>query len=161
MGTGKSSAGRIIARLLGIRFVDVDHEIESRQGIPIAEIFEKHGEEYFRSIETSAILELSSESPAVISTGGGVVLKDDNVEILRRNGVIVCLTADPQVIYDRVSSSSSRPLLNSGDLKSKINDILTYREPFYIKADIIIDTSSKTPLETAEEVIKRFKEFCS
>ncbi|MDX9715063.1 MAG: shikimate kinase [Dissulfurispiraceae bacterium] len=161
MGTGKSSAGRIIARMLGARFIDIDHEIKNMEGLSIDEIFSKHGEDYFRSLETSVIRRLSSEGPAVIATGGGAVLKEENMKSLRHNGVIICLTADPEIIYARVSGSKSRPLLNTGDPAVKIKDMLASRAPFYSKADIIIDTSSMTPVETAEEVIKKFKEFCS
>lgn len=158
MGTGKSAAGKIIAKKLGLRFVDVDAEIEREQGITINEIFERHGESFFRDIESAEISRLADAGPAVIATGGGAVLREENIERLRKSGIIICLTAVPEVIFSRVGQSSNRPLLKTNDPMTKIKDMLKTRQPYYNKADIIIETSSKTPLETAEEVIQKVRE---
>ncbi len=160
MGTGKSAVGREIARRLGMRFVELDAEIEKAEGMTIREIFSRYGEPYFRDRETEMVRRFSEEDNVVISTGGGVVLREENMEALRKKGVIVCLTASPETILRRTSSSEERPLLNVDDPLKRIKDLLEYRRPFYEKADLMIETDSLSPAEIAEEVIQRVKELC-
>ena len=105
------------------------------------------------------IRRLSSHKNAIISTGGGAVLKQENMEILRQNGVIVCLIATPETILNRTSKSNDRPLLKVENPFAKINELLNFRRPFYEKADIMIDTENKTPLQIAEEIIEKVKDF--
>ncbi|MCE5312137.1 MAG: shikimate kinase [Nitrospiraceae bacterium] len=161
MGTGKSAAGQIIAKKLGLRFIDIDAEIERTQGITINEIFALHGEEFFRDLESAVIDELSKAGPAVIATGGGAVLREENMRRLRENGIVVCLMAEPEIIFSRVGKAGNRPLLKTDDAMTKIKEMLKARSPYYNKADIIIDTGNKTPLETAEEVIQQVKDMVS
>ena len=157
MGTGKTAVGREIARLLQMNLVDIDTEIEKTESMTINSIFEQFGEPRFREIETEMIKKKSSMTNVVISTGGGAVLKQENIDALRENGVIVCLHATPETILKRTGKSEDRPLLKVENPLQKIHDLLNYREPFYEKADIMVDTEDKTPLQIAEEIIDRVK----
>jgi len=159
MGTGKTSVGREIARRLGIRLVELDEEIEKSEGISIKEIFSRYGEAYFRDRETDIVKKFAMEDNVVISTGGGVVLRDENMTALRQKGVIICLNAEPRTILHRTGGSDERPLLNVDDPVKKITDLLEYRRPYYEKADITIDTDSLSPSEIAEEINRRVKEL--
>ncbi|MHB1392186.1 MAG: 3-dehydroquinate synthase [Clostridia bacterium] len=154
MGTGKSTVGRILAQLLGYEFFDSDTEIEKKAGISIKDIFNQHGESRFRELESEVIAELANQSDCVIATGGGVVLSPRNMEILRRNGKIICLKAKPEVILKRIEKTDGRPLLNVDDPCQAINRILNARESLY-NGDLSIDTSYMSP-EAAAARIKAF-----
>jgi len=155
MGTGKTEVGKELSRLLGMRFIDIDHEIEMSQGSTINELFASRGEEYFRQVEASIIRHFSSEQGAVISTGGGAVLRDENIKALQSTGIIFCLMADPQTILQRTDGHDDRPLLQTPDKKTRIAELLQQRKPLYEKAGTMIDTEGKTPLQVAEEIIER------
>jgi shikimate kinase len=154
MGTGKTTVGRILARKLGYRFIDVDDEIEREQGVTISHIFSEMGEPYFRQLERGLIKTLSLKEGLIISAGGGAVVDERNIEAMKQGGALVCLTATPDEIMKRVGNSSNRPLLQVPDPMAKIMELLSKREPFYLKADIIVDTTMKTPEEVAGEVIR-------
>lgn len=158
MGTGKSAVGRELARRLGMKLIELDEEIEKAEGITINEIFSRHGEQYFRDRETEIAKKFASIENIVISTGGGIVLRDENMEALREKGIIVCLTATPETIHKRTSTSDERPLLNMEDPLGRIRDLLEFRQPFYKKADIIVETDFLTPLEIADEIIDRLRQ---
>jgi len=158
MGTGKTEVGKELSRLLDMKLIDVDTEIEKSLKLTINDIFKKFGEPRFREIETEMIKNLSEKKNIIISTGGGAVLKQENTDVLRKNGVIVCLTASPETILRRTSRNSDRPLLQVEDPLKKIKELLNFRTPFYEKADIMIDTEGKTPLQIAEEIIERIKD---
>jgi len=158
MGTGKTAVGRELSRLLNMKLIDVDTEIEKSQGITINEIFKSFGELRFREIETGMIKKVTENKNIIISTGGGAVLKEENMDALRKNGVIVCLMATPETILKRTSDDSNRPLLQVEDPFRKIKELLDFRMPFYKKSDIILDTEGKTPLQIAEEIIERIKD---
>ena len=155
MGTGKTEVAKELSRLLGMRFIDIDHEIEVSQGSTINELFASRGEEYFRQVEASIIRQFSSEQGVVISTGGGAVLREENITALQSTGVIFCLTADPQTILQRTEGHDDRPLLLSGDRKTRIAELLQQRKLLYEKAGTMIDTEGKTPLQVAEEIIEK------
>jgi len=157
MGAGKTAVGKELSRLLDMKLIDVDTEIEKSEKMTIHEIFKQFGEQRFREIETEMIKKISKNKNIVISTGGGAVLRQENTNALRENGVIVCLTATPETILKRTSMNSDRPLLQVDDPLKKIKELLHYRMPFYKKADIMIDTEDKTPLQIAEEIIERMK----
>lgn len=154
MGTGKTSAGRRLAKELNIRFVDTDYLIEKEAGISIDEIFAKFGEAYFRRLESKVIMGISANTDMVISTGGGAIVDPMNLEALKKNGIVICLTASVDVILSRVGSGDERPLISEGDKKETISGLLKVREPFYKKADFIVDTSAKTVGEVVEEIKK-------
>ena len=155
MGTGKTQVGRELARVLGWRLIDVDNEIVKSRNMSINEIFGKFGEPEFRDIETEMIKKISERKNVIIATGGGAVLRQENMDVLRENGVIVCLTATPETILGRTSSNSERPLLQVDNPMQAIKELLELRRPFYEKADILLDTEDKSPFQIAEEILER------
>jgi shikimate kinase len=157
MGTGKTVVGRKLSKVLNMEIIDVDTEIEKSQQMTINEIFKQFGEPRFREIETEMIQKLSEQKDVIISTGGGAVLKQENMDALRRQGIIICLMASPETILKRTSYNSNRPLLKVKDPFGKIKELLHARKPFYEKSDIIIDTEGKTPSEIAEEIIDKIR----
>ncbi len=157
MGTGKTAVGKKLSMFLKMELIDVDTEIEKSQRMTINEIFKQFGEPGFREIETEMIQKLSERKDVIISTGGGAVLKQKNMDALRKQGVIICLMASPETILKRTSHNSNRPLLKVEDPFEKIKELLHFRRPFYEKADIMIDTEGKTPLQIAEEIIEKIR----
>lgn len=153
MGTGKTAVGKELARILQRRIVDIDEEIERRQEMKIADIFANFGEDYFRKVETETIRDFSRLDNLVISTGGGAVLRKENMDALKEKGVVFCLCASPQVILERTKGNQDRPLLNVENPMAKIEELLACRKPFYEAAGIMIDTHNKPPLDIAEEII--------
>ncbi len=154
MGVGKTRVGKKLAGDLGYTFVDIDKLIEDDQRMTITSIFSKRGEPYFRDVETRIILQVMEGDRQVISTGGGAVIRDKNREAFKRAGLVVCLTARPEVIYERIKNETHRPLLQTPDPEGKIRELLDSRAGFYAQADVIIDTSSKT----VDDVITAIKE---
>ncbi|PKL51702.1 MAG: shikimate kinase [Nitrospira bacterium HGW-Nitrospira-1] len=157
MGTGKTTIGKALARMLHTRLVDVDEEIESAQKMTINDIFKIYGEQHFRDIETAMIKKLAQERGIIISTGGGSVLRDENMVALKENGIVFCLNADAETILERTSRHEDRPLLKVENPKEKINELLACRRPFYEKAGIMIETGNKSPLEIAQEIMETVK----
>ena len=131
MGTGKTTISMTLAEITGFEEVDVDAYIVKKEGMAISEIFEKNGEEYFRKIETNAIREICENKSQIISCGGGAVLKDENVSVLKENGVIALLTATPETIFDRVKDHTHRPVLNNDMSLEHIKKLMEEREPRY------------------------------
>jgi len=158
MGTGKTSIGRSLASKLQCRFVDVDSMIEFERGEKINEIFAKHGESYFRALEREMIITVSHYKNTVIATGGGAVLYPENIDQLRRNGVLITLTAAPEVILERTAKKTTRPLLNTPDPKQAIAMLLAEREPLYQAADYIVDTSKGSVYEITDRIIALLKQ---
>ncbi len=157
MGAGKSSVGRKLAERLGMSVIDTDDLIERSAGMRIFEIFAKHGEPHFRELEKKAVAEASKLENRVIITGGGVVLKEENVKNLRKNGIIIYLHARPDVIYSRIKHESHRPLLRVKEPMKKIKELLEYRALFYANNDFMVDTSDLTVEEIVEEIVKKIK----
>jgi shikimate kinase len=144
MGVGKTSVGTRLAQELGFAFVDVDQLIEADQKIAITEIFSTFGEPFFRDVESRIIKQVLEDEGQVVSTGGGAVIRDENRRAFKEGGITVCLTARPEVIYERIRHETHRPLLRVEDPLAKIRELLAAREQFYRHADVIIDTSGKT-----------------
>jgi shikimate kinase len=157
MGTGKTAVGRELARLLDRKLIDVDSEIEKSQRMTINEIFRRSGEQKFRELETGMLRTISKIHNVIIATGGGAILKQENRDILGENGIVICLTAKPETILRRTGDNSDRPLLQVENPIEKIRELLNFRNPFYGKADIMIDTEGKTPLQIAEEIMVKVK----
>lgn len=157
MGTGKSEVSKELSKVLGWKVIDIDTEIEKSQRMKITGIFKQFGEPGFRDIEAEMIKKLSKNKNVIISTGGGAVLRQENMDALRKNGVIICLTAAPETILKRISNNNDRPLLQVEEPLKKITELLEFRMPYYAKADIMIDTENKTPLEIAKEIIEKLK----
>lgn len=157
MGTGKTEVGKELARMLDMTLIDVDSEIESGQGMRISDIFAVYGEKRFREIESEMIRKVGEMENVVISTGGGAVLREENMSALREKGIIFCLSAGPSTILKRTSGNADRPLLNVEDPLTKIRELLEIRKPFYDRAGTVIDTEQKTPIEVAEEIMEIFR----
>ncbi|HOV79806.1 MAG TPA: shikimate kinase [Bacillota bacterium] len=141
MGTGKTAVGRRLAARLNREFVDTDAEIERITGKTVAQIFEKDGPVRFRSEEALLVKKLCSKKGMVISTGGGMVLNHENVELLGKSGVLIALKAEPDVICRRLKNKRNRPLLLKGDLKENVLKLLEQRRGIYDVAEYTVDTS--------------------
>jgi len=152
MGTGKTVTGRVLADRTGLKLVDMDSIIEERAGRPISEIFATDGETGFRKLERALAHELSQCQGLVISTGGGIVLNPDNLADFEKTGLVVCLTASPETIFQRLENDTTRPLL-SGDKKSQISGILATRKPLYDAIEHQIDGDRLDPEGRAEAIL--------
>ena len=141
MGTGKTAVAKAAAEALEREYVSVDELIVAREKRAINDIFSEEGEPYFRKVEKEVVKEISLRTGLVVDTGGGVVLDAENMEALRRNGVVICLWADAHAIRQRTMEHGHRPLLNVEDPEKKIKELLDYRKPFYQKADFHVDTT--------------------
>jgi shikimate kinase len=154
MGVGKSTVGRLLASELRLSLLDTDELIEQTEERTISEIFRTDGEERFRVLESEVLETLQDYDNYVLSTGGGIVLKAENVARLKSLGRVVLLTADPPVIYERVKRETHRPLLQTADPQAEITKILERRRPFYQQAaEHTIDTSQAAPGAVAKEII--------
>jgi len=153
MGTGKSTVGKILSSRLKMKFVETDDIIEKKENMKITDIFSKKGERYFRAVEKKVLKEISARDNLIVSCGGGIIIDEDNVSIMKNTGVIVCLEADDKTIYERVKKDKSRPLLNVSDPVRRIRELLEARAPFYERADIFIDTAGVSPGGVASRII--------
>jgi len=147
MGAGKSSIGRRLAGRLGIPFIDADTEIESAAGMTIPEIFEKHGEPYFRAGEARVIARLLDNGPQVLATGGGSVMDPQTRALISQKGISIWLKADVDVLLKRTKRRNDRPLVE------KIKDLLPVREPIYAQADIIIQSRDEPHDTIIDEIM--------
>lgn len=158
MGSGKSAVGHWLAKELGMNFLDTDELIEQTEGRKIPDIFKQDGEEYFRGVETEVLKTLQDYDNFVLSTGGGMVLRDENAALLKSMGSVILLWAEPEVVYERIKNETHRPLLQVPDPKAEISRILDYRRPFYDRAaDVTIDTSKLDPDRVAKEILQWLK----
>lgn len=158
MGTGKSTVGVLLAKKLGRKFVDSDAVIVEREKRSISDIFATDGEKYFRQVESDVIRELGELSGCVIATGGGVVLKAENIENLRKNGVVINLSASVDTIYERTSKNTGRPLINQ-KTPQQIEELLNSRAQAYANNDFCIVVDGQTPLSVSEEIIGIYKKL--
>lgn len=145
--TGKTTIGKIIANKLNMDFIDADDELVRQQGEPISEIVEKYGWNHFRDKESDIIKQISSRNNHVVATGGGVILKKENIECLKATGTVIWLKASPETIKNRilqdVKTEESRPSLTSKGLIEEIQETIETRTPLYAKAmDFKIDTDN-------------------
>lgn len=156
MGSGKSTIAKYLSHILEMEDLETDEFIVKREDMTINEIFQRKGEEYFRQCENNALRELETRQGIIISCGGGMPMKDENVELMKRNGKIVLLTASPQTIYDRVKYSNQRPLLNGNMNVEYIESLMEKRKDRYESiADIVVDTNDKPIHVIAEEVVSK------
>ena len=154
MGCGKSTNAAYLAEMTGARQVEMDQMIVENEGMAIADIFKEKGEAYFRELETELIKSFAGVKPAVISCGGGAVLKEENVRLMKECGKIVLLTAEPETIYERVKDSTERPVLNGNMNVGYIEELMEKRRPKYEEAaDVTIATDGKTSKEICEEIL--------
>ncbi len=153
MGSGKSSVGRLLARESGWPRFDIDELIAAKSGMPIRAIFAKLGEEGFREAESSALEKIDGAQPSVIVTGGGIVLRPENVRRLRALGRVVWLTADLDVLRQRLSRRANRPLLQTRDPAATIGALLAHRHKFYEEAaEFTVDTSGLDLQQVAQAI---------
>jgi shikimate kinase len=160
MGTGKSLVGKVLEQHTGFRRLDTDEIISSRLKMPIEKIFSVHGEEHFRDLETETLRSLSTEEPSIIVTGGGIVMRSENVDLLKRLGAIVWLDADEAMLRTRIHRLSDRPLLQTANPEATLSELLEAREPLYRNAaDIRVDISQKNLGQIAELILKNIRDF--
>jgi shikimate kinase len=152
MGSGKTTIATKLSHRLKMRYVSTDDMIEKKEKATINEIFAKNGEEYFRSVETECLKEALLLDKAVIDTGGGAVLKEENWGNMKERGITICLWADEDTIMSRTKKYKHRPLLNVEDPKQKIRSLLAKRAPLYAKADHSIDTGKLTVDQVVEKI---------
>jgi shikimate kinase len=138
MGSGKSSVGRRLAVRLGMSFVDADSEIEEAAGMTIAEIFDKHGEAYFRAGEARVIARLLDHGPQVLATGGGAFMNRDTRAVIRDKGVSIWLKAELEVLMKRIKRRGDRPLLKTDDPAATLSALIEQRYPIYAEADLTV-----------------------
>ncbi|MBP7274776.1 MAG: shikimate kinase [Kiritimatiellae bacterium] len=153
MGTGKTATGRVLAERLGRPLLDMDAEIERREGRPIADIFRDSGEPHFRGLERALTRELAARSELIIAAGGGLVLDPDNIRDLEASGLVVCLEASPECILERVRNETHRPLLQAPDRLDRIRALLETRRPMYERVRYRIQTDGQTPERTADLIL--------
>ena len=156
MGSGKTSVGRRLACVLKRDFFDSDFEIVARTGVAIDHIFDVEGEKGFRKRETQMLKELCDISNIVIATGGGIVIKEENRVLLKRNSFVVYLSSSVEQLVKRTAKSKSRPLLEQSSNREKtIRDLVNIREPLYQEvADVVIDTTGKKLYAIINEITK-------
>ena len=153
MGSGKTTVSVALSNLLGWEHMDTDERIASRYG-NITDIFQRQGEEYFRTLETELCAELLQRDELVISTGGGLVLRQENVDLLKKNGVIVYLRATLPTLVKRLSNDKDRPLLQGQDLEKRLTSLLEERSAIYERTSaFFVDVDNKTPEDIAKEII--------
>ncbi|ARU63252.1 hypothetical protein CBW65_21425 [Tumebacillus avium] len=155
MGTGKTTVGQALAAELGVDLYDTDAEIVQAQGSPIPELFAERGEAYFRSLEHVMLTELAQREPAVITTGGGVVLSEANRELMKQSGDVVHLTASLDEIVRRVGQDENRPLLPSDTgLRARVEELLEARKGLYDFANWTVDTTDRSIQSITAEIIQ-------
>ncbi len=157
MGCGKSTVGKALAAATDNTFVDMDSYIEETAGMTVSDIFATEGEAAFRTREHAACVTLGQQDNLIIATGGGAVLREDNVAALRNGGHIVWLTVTPETVLNRLKNDTTRPLLQRDDKETAVCELMTARGPLYrAAADIIVDGNG-----TAEEIAKQILQALS
>lgn len=155
MGTGKSTISKALKRMLHMECMEMDEMIEKKQGMPIPKIFEKYGEDYFRDAESQLLLELQERKDVIVSCGGGVVVRQENIGYMKDSGKVVLLSATPETVYERVKNSTNRPILNGNMNVEYIGELMEKRrEKYQAAADIVITTDGKTTEEICREICK-------
>ena len=158
MGVGKSTISSTLNDIFAMDVIEMDEIIAKRNGMSISEIFEIHGEEYFRNEETKLLIESQSSKNKIISCGGGVPMREENVREMKKNGKIILLTARPETILSRVADSHDRPLIENNKNVNYIGDLMEKRRAKYeAAADVIIQTDGKSAVQICEEIIASAK----
>lgn len=154
MGCGKTTVAKELAKLLtDFEYIDIDEEIEKSTQKKISELFLRHGEPFFRMLETDKIKYFCKRDKQIISVGGGAFENQENRDILAKNNLVIYMKATPDEIYNRIKNETHRPLLKKNFSIEKITSLLSKREINYKKARKIVDTNSKTPYNIAQEII--------
>lgn len=156
MGSGKTTVGSIVAKKLGRPFIDLDKLIEKRAGMSINKIFKERGEEGFRKLETEVLKDLP-HSKAVVATGGGVVIKEENRDYMKDTGAVLWLDISAERLAKRLRRDHSRPLLNGKDKKAELERLIEERRPYYEDCTYRVEAEELTPLQCALEIVKFMK----
>lgn len=160
MGVGKSTVSKELSKKFGMPEIDMDAIIVEKEDKSINEIFAEKGEEYFRKVETDCLIDIQKNKGYIVSCGGGVVVKDENINYMKNGGVILFLTATPETIYNRVKDDDSRPILKGNKNVEFIKQLMNKRKDRYLEvADIIISTDDKTINEIVDEITDKLEEF--
>lgn len=154
MGAGKTTVGKVLAKNLGRDFVDLDEYLVKKLGITVPQIFSRFGECFFRDAESEALLSVSKKNRQVIATGGGVVLRDGNWELMKKRGITIYLKASPEILWNRIKGNTSRPLLQVENPYKRLLELLSKRNALYEKADFTVETVNVSPQNIAEEIEK-------
>lgn len=159
MGCGKSTVALGLQKKYGMKVIEMDQLLSQRQGMSIPDIFEKYGETYFRDLESELVAEIQGMENQVVSCGGGVVLREQNVAKMKENGQVVLLTAKPETILERVKYDNNRPILRGKKTVAGITELMEARRPKYeAAADIVIHTDGKLVSRICKEVMQKLKE---
>jgi shikimate kinase len=162
MGSGKSTAGPLVADRLGYRFLDLDAEVERAAGVTISELFVRRGERMFRALETAVLSEAAAQEEVVVATGGGALATEGNLLLAESSGVIVYLKLSPAVLASRLHDPDGRPLLkdehgnalSEDAIITRLTELLKKRERFYEHADVVIEAERMTPTQVAEAIVE-------
>jgi shikimate kinase len=159
MAVGKSAVGRNLAKRLHKHFVDLDRMIEKRAGLKVREIFDAKGETYFRELEKQTLAEILKLPGHVIATGGGVVMDEENLRLLREKTLLVCLMASTDAILARVGNGTKRPLLKGPNRRERVEELLKQRADKYAQAHIIVDTSQLTLQQVVDQIVSAVESY--
>ena len=159
MGAGKTSVSQALGKALGWKVVEMDQHISTQEGMSVSDIFAQKGEPYFRACETALLESFAQSEPCVVSCGGGVPMREENVVAMKRSGTVVLLTARPEVILERVKDDHSRPLLEGHKDIPYITSLMEQRRPKYeAAADLVVDTSDISVEEVCQEILRQTQE---
>jgi shikimate kinase len=167
MGCGKSTIGPILANTLGYAFADVDRVIEERVGKTVKEIFQEHGEKFFRDIERQVVQELSLRDHQVVSLGGGSVVDPTTFAVVKNSGILVYLYSSPEQLLRRLRHKTDRPVLSNSEgaqlgpdeLRERVMQLFAAREPLYAQAQIIVHTDERRVGLTVDEIVRRVSQL--
>lgn len=153
MAVGKSAVGRALARKLKRRFIDIDKMVEKSEGMKIRNIFSQKGESYFRRLEKEQLAKVLERQGRIIATGGGAIMDEENLQLLREKSLLVCLTVSPNALLMRAGSGAGRPLLQGDNPRERIEELLKQREQNYAQAHAFIDTTDLTIEQIVEKIV--------
>lgn len=160
MGAGKSTISDYLSAMFAMEVVEMDQLIVEREGMSISDIFSTYGEEYFRNLETQLLIEMQSRSNVIVSCGGGVAMREQNVVEMKKNGRVALLTATPKTILERVKDNNDRPLLTGHKNVEDIGNLMEARkEKYEAAADVLVNTDDKTVLQICEDLIRKLLEM--
>ena len=154
MAVGKSAVGRNLAKRLRRRFVDLDRMVEKTEGMKVRDIFEQKGEAHFRQVEKQALAGVLQQDGQIIATGGGVVLDDDNLALLRERALLIGLSASTDTILNRVGNGTTRPLLKGADRRERIEALVESRAARYAQAHVTIATDELTLAQVVDKIVE-------
>lgn len=158
MGCGKSTIGKRLARFLDLPFIDLDNYIEESAGLSVTEIFEKHGEAYFRDLELKTINKIIDGQQVILATGGGAFINDSIRKLIKEKTISVWINADLPTLLERVSRKNNRPLLEGGNKEEILKGLIEKRYPIYEQADITVNTTRGTHEVVMQRIIEAINE---